>query len=145
VGDQEWGAHRSGGVRLADPTVRRPGRGVRVRARSGCCSRGRGGFDLRGVELSHVGDDCSFETILRRHELNDPVLWRLGNAVHEADLDDGRYDAPEAAGLDMILRGRSMTGDDEATRSASAPVFDALYEFHRRALLLGASRPDPRH
>jgi hypothetical protein len=26
-------------------------------------------FDMRGVELSHHGGDCSFETILRRHEL----------------------------------------------------------------------------
>ena len=32
-------------------------------------------FDMRGVELSHHDGDCSFETILRRYELDDPVLW----------------------------------------------------------------------
>ncbi len=94
-------------------------------------------FDMRGVALGHVGGDCSFETILRRHELTDPVLWRIAEAVHEADLDDGRFDAPEAAGLDVLLRGLSMTGTDEQTLAVSGPLFDALYEYHRRRLLLG--------
>ena len=94
-------------------------------------------FDMRGVALGHVGGDCSFETILRRHELTDPVLWRIAEAVHEADLDDGRFDAPEAAGLDVLLRGLSMTGTDEQTLAVSGPLFDALFEYHRRRLLLG--------
>src|SRR5215213_8924211 len=61
-------------------------------------------FDMRGVEFGHHGDDCTFETLLRRHDLVDPVLWRVAAIVHEADLEDGRYDAPEAAGLDVVLR-----------------------------------------
>jgi len=67
-------------------------------------------FDMRGVELSHHGSDCTFETILRRHDLSDPVLWRLAQIVHEADIDDALYDAPEAAGLDVALRGLSLVG-----------------------------------
>ena len=94
-------------------------------------------FDLRGVELGHHGGDCSFETILRRYELTDPVLWALAEIVHEADLDDERFDAPEAAGLDVLLRGLSMIGTDEQTLAVSGPVFDGLYEYHRRRLLLG--------
>jgi hypothetical protein len=94
-------------------------------------------FDMRGVELGHHGGDCSFETILRRYELTDPVLWRIAEIVHEADLDDERFDAPEAPGLDVVLRGLSMTGDDEHTLTVSGAVFDGLYEFHRRRLLLG--------
>jgi hypothetical protein len=94
-------------------------------------------FDMRGVELSHRGGDCTFETILRRYDLTDPVLWRLAEAVHEADLDDGRFDAPEAAGLDRILRGLSLVGSDADTLAASGPLFDGLYEFYRRGLLLG--------
>ena len=31
-------------------------------------------FDMRGAELSHVNGDCSFETILRRYDLDDPAL-----------------------------------------------------------------------
>ncbi|MGY1741115.1 MULTISPECIES: chromate resistance protein ChrB domain-containing protein [unclassified Blastococcus] len=94
-------------------------------------------FDMRGAALGHVGGDCSFETILRVHELTDPVLWRLAEIVHEADLDDERFDAPEAPGLDVVLRGLSMTGSDERTLAVSGAVFDGLYEFHRRRLLLG--------
>jgi hypothetical protein len=94
-------------------------------------------FDRRGVDLGHNGGDCSFETILRRHDIADPVLWRIAEAVHEADLDDERFDAPEAAGLDMVLRGLSMTGTVEHTLAVSGPIFDGLYEFHRRRVLLG--------
>ena len=49
----------------------------------------------------------------------------------------GGCDALEAAGLDAVLRGLSMTGADEHTPAVSGPVFDGLYEFHRRRLLLG--------
>jgi len=94
-------------------------------------------FDMRGVALSHHGSDCTFETILRRHDLTDPVLWRLAQIVHEADIDDALYDAPEAAGLDVALRGLSLVGTDEQTLAVSAVVFEGLYEFYRRSLLLG--------
>lgn len=94
-------------------------------------------FDMRGVDLSHHGGDCTFETVLRLYDITDPVLWRIAQIVHEADVDDARYDAPEAAGLDTVLRGLSLTGTDEATLAVSGPVFDGLYEFYRRSLLLG--------
>jgi hypothetical protein len=94
-------------------------------------------FDIPGAELSHHGGDCSFETILRRYDLTDPVLWRISEIVHEADLDDGRYDAPEAPGLDVALRGLAMTrGDDDILR-ITGPVFDGIYEYCKRAILLG--------
>ncbi len=80
---------------------------------------------------------CSFETILGRYELDDPVLWKLAELVHEADLDDERFDAPEARGLDVALRGLSMIADDLRVLELSRPLFDGLYEYYRRALLLG--------
>jgi hypothetical protein len=95
-------------------------------------------FDMQGVELGHRGGDCSFEAFLRRYELDDPVLWEIARIVHEADLADERYDAPEAPGLDVLLRGLSMTcDDDEGLLLLTAPLFDGLYEFKKRALLLG--------
>ena len=94
-------------------------------------------FDMRGVELGHHGGDCSFETILRRYDLTDPVLWRIAAIVHEADLDDERYDAPEAPGFDVALRGLSMICDDTQILTITGPIFDGLYEYHRRATLLG--------
>jgi hypothetical protein len=94
-------------------------------------------FDMRGAELSHHGGDCSFETFLRRYELADPVLWELAKIVHEADLADERYDAPEAPGLDVLLRGLSMVREDDELLSLSGPLFDGLYEYRKRALLIG--------
>ncbi|MDI6104239.1 chromate resistance protein [Actinoplanes sp. NEAU-A12] len=93
-------------------------------------------FDMRGVELGHHRGDCSFETILRRYELHDPVLWKIAEIVHEADLADERYDAPEGPGLDVILRGLSMIRDDEEVLALTGPLFDGLYEYQRRAVLL---------
>ena len=94
-------------------------------------------FDMRGAALGHQAGGCTFETVLRRYELTDPVLWRIARIVHEADIDDARYDAPEASGLDVVLRGLSMTCTDEGTLAVSGPIFDGLYEFFRRGMLLG--------
>jgi hypothetical protein len=86
-------------------------------------------FDMRGVELSHRGGECSFETFLRRYELDDHVLWSIARIVHEADLEDERYDAPEARGLEVLLRGLSMVRDDHEVLELSRPLYDGLYEF----------------
>jgi hypothetical protein len=94
-------------------------------------------FDMRGVALGHHDGDCSFETILRRYEITDPVLWRIAEIIHEADLDDERYAAPEAPGLDTALRGLSMICADDEILALTRPLFDGLYEYYYRATLLG--------
>jgi hypothetical protein len=94
-------------------------------------------FDMRGVELTHHDGDCTFETMLRRFNRDDPVLWDVARIVHEADLADDRFDAPEAAGLDVICRGLSMVLADADVLAVSATMFDGLYEYRRRALLSG--------
>jgi hypothetical protein len=86
-------------------------------------------FDMCGVELSHRGGECSFETFLRRYELDDPLLWSVARIVHEADLEDERYDAPEARGLEVLLRGLSMVRSDHEVLELSRPLYDGLYEF----------------
>lgn len=96
-------------------------------------------FDMRGVALSHHGDRCSFETFLAQYELTDPALGLIARMVHEADLADDRYDAPEAAGLDVLIRGLALTMDDERVLAASHQLFEGLY-----AVTLGrtgAARP----
>lgn len=94
-------------------------------------------FDMVGVDLSHHGSDCTFETVLRRYDLADPALWRLAQVVHEADIDDGLFDAPEAPGFDVALRGLSMVAADDEVLALTGPLFDGAYEFFRRELLLG--------
>lgn len=94
---------------------------------------------MRGVELSHHGGDCSFETILHHYRLDDPVLWDVAQLVHEADLADDRFDEPAAPGLDVICRGLTLVADDERVLESTALIFDGLYEQRRRVLLGGAS------
>lgn len=94
-------------------------------------------YDMRGVELSHHGGECSFEAFLRRYELTDPALIAIARIVHEADLEDDRYDAPEAAGLDVLIRGLSMVRSDHEVLAITQPLYDGLYEYLNRSALLG--------
>ncbi len=93
-------------------------------------------FDMRGAALSHHNGECSFEAVLRRYELADPVLWAIARIVHEADLEDERYDAPEAPGLDALMRGLSMVRPDYEVLALSGPLYDGLYEYLKRTALL---------
>jgi len=54
-----------------------------------------------------------------------------------ADLDDQRYDAPEARGLDLALRGLAMIRGDQDILAITGPVFDGIYRFCRHVMLLG--------
>ena len=94
-------------------------------------------FDVRGVELSHHGGDCSFETFLKATTSRDPALDAIARIVHEADIGDERFDAPEAAGLDSVIRGLSLViRDDDDLLLVSAPLFDGLYELALRSSAL---------
>lgn len=96
-------------------------------------------FDMPGVELSHRGGECSFEAVLRRYALDDPVLREIARIVHEADLEDELYDAPAACGLDVLLRGLSMVRSDEEMLELAGSLYDGLYEYLQRP---GATRHD---
>jgi hypothetical protein len=65
------------------------------------------------------------------------VLWSIARIVHEADLEDERYDAPEAAGLDALMRGLSMVRGDQEVLEISGQVYDGLYEYLKRRGMLG--------
>jgi hypothetical protein len=85
-------------------------------------------FDMRGVELGHRDGRCSFESFLLRYQLDDAALERIGQVVHEADIGDERYDAPEAPGLDALIRGLALGArDDDHLLAMTEPAFDALY------------------
>lgn len=84
-------------------------------------------YDVPGVEFSHDGDLCSFDVMLRRLSLDDPVLADLAVIVRGADT--GRLDlAPEAAGLLAVSLGLSaMFPDDHEMLRHGMTVYDALY------------------
>ena len=92
-------------------------------------------FDMTGCDLTHHDDDVTFETILRRNDLVDPVLWRLGQIVHQADVEDDLYDAPEAAGLDAIIRALGLNHSDEEVRRLAGIILDSLEDYLRREAL----------
>ena len=96
-------------------------------------------FDMRGAGLGHHQGRCSFETALASFGLDaDPTLEEIGHIVHEADLADERYDAPTAAGLDVLIRGLTLTSDsDHGTLAITDRLFDGLYEHTRRQLMTG--------
>jgi hypothetical protein len=94
-------------------------------------------FDLRGVPLSHHEGRCTFETIVLQYELSEPDLDNIARIVHEADLADDVYDAPEAPGIDILIRGLSMVRSDEEMLAITGPLFDGLYEYYKRSNMLG--------
>ncbi len=79
------------------------------------------------VELTHVGEYCSFDAFLRKYALADPALQRLALIIRGADTN--RLDlAPQCAGLLAISQGmRSLVATDLEMLERTWPVYDALY------------------
>jgi hypothetical protein len=87
-------------------------------------------YDMMGVEFTHHGEDCTFETLLKRFDLKDKALRRLGEMIHDADLEDGKFQAIEAMGLDRVLKGWGRLGlKDAEILQRGFQCFDALYQF----------------
>jgi len=84
-------------------------------------------YDIPGVELSHVGERCSFDAFLGQYRLTDAALVALAVIVRGADT--SRPDlAPEAAGLYAISLGLSKNfNDDHEMLKHGMVIYDALY------------------
>ncbi len=88
-------------------------------------------FDIPGVELSHVGECCSFDAFLAKYRLADAALLRLAPIVRGADTGAPQL-APEAAGLLAVSLGLSaMYADDREMLRQGFVVYDALYAWAR--------------
>ena len=87
-------------------------------------------YDMTGVEFIHHGDDCTFETLLKRFDLKDKTLKKLGEMIHDADLEDGKFQTVEAFGLDRVFKGWAKLGlTDDGIFAAGFGCFDALHAF----------------
>lgn len=85
-------------------------------------------FDMFEAEYTHEADRCTFETLLERFDLRDPVLAALAEVVHEIDLKDEMFGRAETAGVAVVLAGIAATTPDDATRlERGAALFDGLY------------------
>lgn len=90
-------------------------------------------FDIPGAPISHEGPLCSFDTLLRRLQLDrDPALAALAPIVRGADTD--RHDlAPESAGLHAVSIGLSANyADDHELLAQGFILYDALYAWASR-------------
>ena len=88
-------------------------------------------YDVPGVEMSHVGELCSFDAFLKKYQLTDPALQQLAVIVRGADT--ARLDlAPQALGLLAVSLGlsRVFTDDREMLKHAMV-LYDALYAWCR--------------
>jgi len=91
-------------------------------------------YDVPNVELSHVGELCSFDAFLRRYRLgDDAALAELAVIVRGADT--ARPDlAPQAAGLLAVSLGLShLYRDDHEMLKHGMVIYDALYAWCRHA------------
>jgi rhodanese-related sulfurtransferase len=92
-------------------------------------------FDIEGVELSHEGPRCTFDTMLKLFGLEaEASLAHLALIVRGADT--ARPDlAPEAAGLHAVSLGLSaLAGDDDhGLLRHGFMVYDALFAWLRFA------------
>ncbi len=85
-------------------------------------------FDAPGVDLSHHGEDCTFETLIKRARLRERRLMRLAEIVHEADLRDGKYPHEEARGIDVAIRALlAVSPDDHQVLAQGLALCEGLY------------------
>ncbi len=84
-------------------------------------------FDIPGAPVTHEGEWCSFDMLLRGFEIEDAAVDHLARIVRGADT--ARLDLePQSAGLLALSLGLSTLHDnDHAMLEAAMPVYDALY------------------
>ena len=90
-------------------------------------------YDIPGAEYSHEGDFCTFDYIVKKHNINDPAIAQLAVIVRGADTDSFEL-APQAAGLWAISAGLSYNyKDDHEQLTVGMKIYDALYSWAKYA------------
>jgi hypothetical protein len=90
-------------------------------------------FDMLDAEFSHHGNCCTFETLTKRFAISDKAVAKMGEMIHDADLDDARFQRVECVGIDRVLKGWAKEGlPDEEILRRGFESFDALYVFLQR-------------
>ncbi|MFH0786194.1 MAG: chromate resistance protein ChrB domain-containing protein [Pseudomonadota bacterium] len=85
-------------------------------------------FDMSRGEFTHQGDLCTFEVLIKIFGLKDKALRKMADIVHEIDLKDEKHQAPEAKGVEEILKGlRKTVTDDKEILEKGLALFEMLY------------------
>ena len=86
-------------------------------------------FDIPNVEYTHYNEECTFDYILKKHEIKDPAILIMAKIVRGADTDQHEI-AKESAGLWAISAGLSYNITNDAELLASGMViYDSLYSW----------------
>jgi hypothetical protein len=89
-------------------------------------------YDIPGVEMSHVGELCSFDAFLKKYQLTDAALRQLAEIVRGADTSRLEL-TPQSPGLFAISLGMSaIYPDDQEMLGHGMAVYDALYAWCRQ-------------
>jgi hypothetical protein len=86
-------------------------------------------YDIPGAEYSHYGDECTFDFIIKKHNISDPAVLQLAEIVRGADTDQFNI-AKQSAGLWAISAGLSYNyKDDYEMLAIGMKIYDALYSW----------------
>ena len=86
-------------------------------------------FDMADVEFSHHGDDCTFETFTKRFGIRDNAVQKIAEMVHDADLEDEKFQRDECLGINAVLDGWARTRMKNAELLAKGmQCFEGLYQ-----------------
>jgi hypothetical protein len=92
-------------------------------------------FDMFGSGFGHEGDRCTFEALAVRFGIDDAAVARIGEIVHDLDLKDGKFGAPEAATLGIAIDGLQLSSvDDAVLLNQGMTLFEALYRSFSQSL-----------
>jgi hypothetical protein len=98
-------------------------------------------FDMFGVEFTHQADRCTFEVLADTFAIDAPPVRRLAAIVHDLDLKDTKYGAPEAGAVALLIEGlRQSHGDDAVLLEEGIKLFESLYLGFDGSLRAGAAR-----
>ena len=99
-------------------------------------------FDMFGVEFSHQGEGCTFETLCEDFGIQEPAVARVAAIVHDLDLKDARFGAPEGATVGSVIEGLQLAqSDDHELLTQGITLFDALYRSFEQSTRAAAPRP----
>jgi hypothetical protein len=86
-------------------------------------------FDMFGDSgFGHQGGRCTFETLCLAFQLKDTKVMLIGQAVHDADLEDDKFGPPEGQVLNRILQAweRQNLSNEELLRRGMQ-LIEGLY------------------
>jgi hypothetical protein len=99
-------------------------------------------FDMFGVEFTHRGEWCTFETLAHTFAVSDIAVERLAAIVHDLDLKDARFGAPEVSAVGALVEGlQALYADDHALLDHGMTMFEALYRAFARVARRAGPRP----